>query len=74
MAGGHMRNSSLRVVQEMYARIVTRIDQDRGSTATEYAMLAGFVALAIVVGVTFFGQNLNDWFDRLGGAVKPFTS
>jgi pilus assembly protein Flp/PilA len=47
---------------------------DRGATATEYAMLVGFIALVIVAGVTFFGQNLNDWFHRLGATVQPFSS
>lgn len=35
---------------------------DRGATATEYALLVGFVALAIVLGVTSFGTALSGVF------------
>jgi Flp pilus assembly pilin Flp len=31
----------------------------RGATATEYGILLSFLALAIVLGVTAFGQALN---------------
>ncbi|WP_211754502.1 Flp family type IVb pilin [Nocardioides gansuensis] len=39
---------------------------DQGATATEYALVVFFVALAIVLGVTFFGTSLNDAFDSFG--------
>jgi Flp pilus assembly pilin Flp len=46
---------------------------DRGATATEYAILVAFIALLIILGVTFFGNNLNDWFHRLGQAVGSYV-
>lgn len=33
---------------------------ERGATATEYGLLVGFIAMAIVVGVGLFGTALND--------------
>lgn len=33
--------------------------EQRGATATEYGILVGFLALALVLGVTAFGQALN---------------
>jgi pilus assembly protein Flp/PilA len=48
-------------------------ESDRGATATEYAILVAFIALIIVLGVTFFGSNLNDWFHRLGGIVGSYV-
>ncbi|PKH44107.1 pilus assembly protein Flp/PilA [Nocardioides alpinus] len=39
---------------------------DRGATATEYGLLVGFIAIAIVAGVSFFGDSLNDYFQGLG--------
>jgi pilus assembly protein Flp/PilA len=61
-------------VRAGFARVVLRRLNDRGATATEYALLVGLIAMVIVAGVTFFGQNLNGWFHRLGLAVAPFSS
>lgn len=44
-------------------------DGERGATATEYALLVAFIALAIVVGVTAFGDELDAFFDGLGARV-----
>jgi pilus assembly protein Flp/PilA len=44
-------------------------DGERGATATEYALLVAFIALAIVGGVTAFGEQLGAFFDTLGDTV-----
>lgn len=36
---------------------------ERGATATEYGLLVGFIAFAILVGVGAFGTALNDVYD-----------
>jgi pilus assembly protein Flp/PilA len=43
---------------------------ERGATATEYGLLVGFIALAIVIGVTAFGTALDGFFGRLATAVN----
>jgi pilus assembly protein Flp/PilA len=43
---------------------------ERGATATEYGLLVGFIALAIVLGVTAFGTALNDFFNALANTVE----
>ena len=43
--------------------------KDRGATATEYALLVGFIALGIIVGVTFFRDQLSQWFTDLGTKI-----
>ena len=35
---------------------------DRGATATEYAILVAFIAAVILVGITVFGSQLNTGF------------
>jgi len=42
---------------------------ESGATATEYAMLIVFVALAIAVGAQAFGNSLTDLFTRAGAAI-----
>jgi pilus assembly protein Flp/PilA len=51
-----------------------RVDES-GATATEYAMLIVFVALAVVVGAQAFSTGLNTLFTNIGttiaGVVVP---
>jgi len=41
------------------------VRDERGATATEYGLLVGFIAIVIVVGVGFFGESLNTYFEGL---------
>jgi pilus assembly protein Flp/PilA len=43
--------------------------KDRGATATEYALLVALIAIALVAGVTFFGDQLSQWFHDLGDKI-----
>ena len=47
------------------------IESERGVTAIEYGLIASLVALAIIVGITLLGVNLNALFTYIGGKVKP---
>ena len=47
---------------------------ERGATATEYAMLVVFIALAVAVGATALGGGVNTLFSKVGtelGGVAP---
>ena len=43
---------------------------ERGATATEYALLCGFIALVIVAGVTLFGTALAGYYDYMVVTLK----
>jgi pilus assembly protein Flp/PilA len=43
---------------------------ERGATATEYAMLIIFIALALAGGATLLGNNINNLFSRLGASIS----
>ena len=45
--------------------IATRVRDERGATATEYGLLVGFIAIALVVGVGLFGSALGNYFTTL---------
>jgi len=47
------------------------IESERGVTAIEYGLIASLVALAIIVGITLLGVNLNALFSYIGGKVAP---
>jgi pilus assembly protein Flp/PilA len=48
-------------------------EDDRGATATEYAMLIIFIALAIAGGATLLGSNINALFNRIGASISNLT-
>ena len=51
--------------------LTTRFRNDEsGATATEYAMLVVFVALAIAVGAQALGNNINSLFSALGTTIS----
>jgi pilus assembly protein Flp/PilA len=61
-------------ILELIVAMHARVDEikERGATATEYALLVAFIALAIIVGVTAFGTALNNFFSDLAGRVGLF--
>lgn len=46
---------------------------DRGATATEYAMLIVFVALAVAVGATALGGGINALFNNVATTLTNVT-
>jgi len=51
--------------------LITRFYRhERGATATEYAMLIVFVALAIAVGAQTLGTDLSNMFSSVGDTLK----
>jgi len=45
---------------------------DRGATAVEYALMVGFIAVVIIVGVTAFGLSVNRLFEMVV-TTSPFN-
>jgi pilus assembly protein Flp/PilA len=49
-----------------------RVDE-RGATATEYAMLIVFIALAVAVGATALGGGINTLFTKVSTTLTGVT-
>jgi pilus assembly protein Flp/PilA len=47
------------------------VESERGVTAIEYGLIASLVALAIIVGATLLGVNLNALFSYIADIVRP---
>lgn len=62
-------NAFLVSLMTFWNHINDRAENEKGATATEYALLVAFIALAIVGGVTAFGGQLNTFFNDLGGQI-----
>lgn len=43
--------------------------EEEGANGVEYALLAGLIAIAFVVGASALGQNLNTFFSNLATCV-----
>ena len=41
-----------------------------GATSAEYALLLALIAIAIIISVTFFGQELRDSFTESGNELR----
>ena len=50
-----------------------RVDE-RGATATEYAMLVVFIALAVATGAQAFSTGLNAWFAAVSASISNLNS
>jgi pilus assembly protein Flp/PilA len=55
-------------------RLISRFHRDeQGATATEYALLIVFVALAIAVGAQVLGQGISNLFNAVGTQLNSIT-
>ncbi len=44
--------------------------EEKGATATEYALIIAFIALVIIGGLTIFGSQLDGFWSRISGSLK----
>jgi pilus assembly protein Flp/PilA len=51
-----------------------RTRMDRGATATEYAILVAFIAIAMAVAVFAFGQSLSSFYTAIASKVGAVLS
>jgi len=49
------------------------IREDDGAAAIEYGLIAALIAVAIIVGASLLGTNLNGIFTRLGDCMATPT-
>ena len=52
------------------AGVKDKLESEKGATATEYGLLVGLIAVALVGAVGTFGGNLSDFFDEIAVTVR----
>ena len=52
-------------------KIMRFIRDEEGVTAIEYGLIASLVAVAIVIGATALGGNLDTMFQYIAGLLAP---
>ncbi len=50
------------------------VRNESGATAIEYGLIAGLIAVVIIVAVTTVGTGLKSKFDSIGTSLKGTTS
>ena len=55
----------------LYVRALVSFDDERGSAATEYALLVALIALAMVVAAAALGQAVSGQLDRVARGLDP---
>ncbi|WP_138414190.1 Flp family type IVb pilin [Sinomonas gamaensis] len=66
-------NAFLVSVLTFWNDLKDRASGEKGATATEYALLIAFVALAIIGGAVVFGTALSGWFSDLGTNINSWA-
>lgn len=51
----------------MFARFMK---DESGATAIEYGLIAALIAVAVITTVTTLGENLDDTFNTVAGALE----
>ena len=55
--------------QAWWSDLRTRVQEEGGATAVEYALMIALIAAVIIVAVAFIGTSANDKFSSVGSAV-----
>jgi Flp pilus assembly pilin Flp len=56
---------------EKIKRSAARRNRDRGASATEYALILGFIVSALIAVLVVFGPSIARTFDRACDGVAP---
>lgn len=62
-------NTSLRLWVGLQL-LPARLRGERGQTTTEYAILIGFLAVAIIIAIIFLRDSIIDLFRKSGSAIE----
>ena len=56
-------------MREMIQLTLKKLRENRGATAIEYGLLAGLIAIAIILGATAVGTGLDGLFGRIAATI-----
>jgi pilus assembly protein Flp/PilA len=56
--------------QTWWSDLRTRVQEEGGATAVEYALMIALIAAVIIVAVTFIGNAADTKFSSVGNAIN----
>ncbi|HEV8177365.1 MAG TPA: Flp family type IVb pilin [Gemmatimonadales bacterium] len=60
--------------QTWWSDLRTRVQEEGGATAVEYALMIALIAAVIIVAVTFIGKSADTKFSSVGNAINSAGS
>jgi pilus assembly protein Flp/PilA len=57
--------------QIWWTDLTSRISEEGGATAVEYALMVALIAAVIITAVTTLGKNANSQFTNVGNSIAP---
>ena len=60
--------------EQIYLWFINLRKQEKGQDLTEYALLVALIAIVVVLAVTFFGEEVSEFFSTLGATVDEWLS
>lgn len=57
-------------MKSLYGSIKRFIKDESGANGVEYALLAGLIAVAFIIGAGALGINLNTFFNNIAGCIS----
>jgi len=60
----------MKTVRQMITPILPFCHCEKGATAIEYALIAGFVSIAILGGITSLGDGISSMFNAINSAMN----
>lgn len=59
---------------KLYVRLQNWLAADEGATATEYAVLVGFIAILLITGALALSGALNTYFEAIADAIGGWAT
>jgi pilus assembly protein Flp/PilA len=57
-------------ISTWWADLRSRLAEDRGATAVEYALMIALIAVVIIAAVTLIGNSASTKFSEVGSAIN----
>ena len=57
-------------ISTWWADLRSRLEEDRGATAVEYALMVALIAVVIIAAVTLIGTSASTKFSDVGSAIN----
>jgi pilus assembly protein Flp/PilA len=57
-------------MRQLWKNIQQFLRDEEGVTAIEYALIAALIAIVIIVGVRFVGEEVNETFTTIGNELN----
>ena len=62
------------MLEQLYVWFINLRKQEKGQDLTEYALLVALIAIVVVLAVTFFGEEVSNFFATIGATVQGWLT